>query len=50
MECPQCKSTNVTSTGDRNVWQCWGKQCAGRKFNRDVQALKLGIIPNPVRR
>jgi ribosomal protein L37AE/L43A len=35
MECPQCKSTNVTSTGfGTRVWKCMQVNC-GQTFDRD---------------
>lgn len=43
MECPHCRSTDVTSTGRPNLWQCLRNSCE-RTFNRDTQARKLGII------
>jgi ribosomal protein L37AE/L43A len=35
MECPRCRSTNVTSTGlGTGVWKCMQMTC-GQTFDRD---------------
>lgn len=45
MECPRCKSENVSSWThvEPGKWKCFQPHC-GAIFDRDAQARRLGVL------